>query len=122
MSYQRIAAIFGGLVIAGLFFFLGRSSCPQPEDGNPIGFHLHGLAKIDHSLDVSKCNPECVVKFNVNIAKNGGTASSATCPTTNCVHFSGTQMLVQSTDDATPHPEETVSADGTLEAASSKAR
>lgn len=135
---HTIAAVLGAIAIALVFFVLGHTvwppaphptpfpsmapsptHSPPPPDGNPIGFHFHGAAKIDRlGLDLKKCaNHPCTLNFDFVIAKTGHPDPAARhCPSRNCLHFhSSKTMYVSSRDDAMSHPEETVSADGIVQ-------
>lgn len=63
MKNSRSGMVVTGVLSAIVFFVVGYAlkSCPQPEDGNPIGGHLHGLVKVkrggsSHCLQSGKCH------------------------------------------------------------------
>ncbi len=107
---RTFGTLIAAIVIAVVAFFIGRLSGPPP-DGNPIGYHLHGLAKIDQQqVNLSSCsssNP-CTLNFDVYFntsAAPGNTASCGTSPS--CFSFHNfptdglkTQMTV-TIDEAT---------------------
>ena len=115
MSNQRVTLIGASIVFAVGGFIAGRSTCPKPADGNPVGFHLHGQAQVDKNDLTCSANAPCNLSFDVTIGKDNAQPAAVDCRTANCLHFHGNNMLVQSTDDATPHPWETVNADGTVQ-------
>jgi hypothetical protein len=102
-------------------FFLGLSRCATPEDGNPVGFHLTGEARVkpNSSLDLTKCTSTCGVRFEFHLVKQGtsNTYPSPRCdPSKPCFEFTdSTPMLVGSTDDAIKHEEERVTVSGVVE-------
>jgi hypothetical protein len=113
-----------GLGIAIVFFIAGHVArfcflgvCP--DDGNPIGFHLHGLAKVDKtSISLNGCNTNtCNLDFNFVIARRGQPQPTATsCPSPNCFHFwsSGTMSETSKDDNGEKPTDDNVSADGTV--------
>ncbi len=123
MRSQTIATGVGVLILIGVSVLIGRLSCPKPEDGNPIGIHIHGLAKTDNNpLRLSNCKQGCkgTLRFDIAIGKNNAAPQPSTkCPrNANCIHFvnaTSQSMAISSVDDATPHPEESVNAEGTFE-------
>jgi hypothetical protein len=129
--------IGGGAVIVIVFSIIAKLFCiwpfPCTEDGNPVGFHFHGLAKIDRtsSVALSKCSAtaQCTLYINIAIGKQGAAAAAPTptpCPANNnCFNFSnfdGQPMYVSSEDTSTPHPEEPVQATGAVEVAPAGAK
>jgi hypothetical protein len=123
------ATIGGGAGVAIVFYIIGRLFCWPfcPADGNPVGFHFHGAAKIDRTtaVDLSKCSAsaECTLKFNVAIGKQGATPAApipTPCPaSSNCFNFSNFdgQPMDVSSEDGGSHPEEPVQATGAVEVA-----
>lgn len=123
MRSQTIATGVGALILIGVSVLIGRLSCPKPEDGNPIGIHIHGLATINNnSFRLSNCKQGCkgTLRLNVVIGKKTSTPQPSTkCPrNASCIHFvnySSQSMAISSVDSAAPHPEESVNAEGTFE-------
>lgn len=143
MRNQPIGTTIGAILIAVVFFVLGhliwgpapnpspsplpsvaptRSPTPPPPDGNPIGFHLYGAAKIDYKqFSVANCNNKtCTLRFSVTVAKAGATTKHWNCSgvgtSKNCLHFLAAR-ITESSEDKDNHtlPNETVNADGRLE-------
>lgn len=91
MRVQQVATAGGAIVIAVAFFFIGKLQCPA--DGNPIGFHVQGLANIDNtgsgSFSVSNCmNTTCTLTYDFNFSTATIGSPKLSCPTTSdCFHF-----------------------------------
>lgn len=131
----------GAIVIAVVFWLIGAFvtpshgrgpfycifGCPKPPpppDGNPVSYHLDGLARIDgKTLAVAGCQttdkkPRCTVKINIATGKKGAPPGNdvTPCPTANnCFNVAGTGLTLSSVDSNTPHPEEPVSVAGAVE-------
>jgi hypothetical protein len=119
MKDSRSGMLVTGALSAVVFFVVGYAvkSCPKPDDGNPIGSHLHGLVKVKRSgapqcLKSGKCH--LYVDFTTTRA-SATPPASASCPRLpgECLQFSD-QMDIQTVDDTTSHPDETVNATGTV--------
>jgi hypothetical protein len=95
MRAQQVVMAGGAIVIAVVFFFIGKLQCPA--DGNPIGFHVHGLANIDNtgsgSFSISNCmNATCTLTYDFDFSTATINAPKLTCPTaSNCFHFNSSQ-------------------------------
>ncbi len=126
MRISSASATIGAIAIAVCFFFIGfvshGSPGPKPRvtptpprpDGNPVGFHLHGQAQVKpQSFSLTQCDPNCTVLFDVSIGQNGNPPPATTSCTSMCFHFAGSNMVEYSNNTMT-HPQETVSADGTM--------
>jgi len=125
---NRAATAGGAGLIAIVFFFVGHYSCFLgicPEDGNPVGYHLHGLVKIVNgkNIDLSNCPStdtpqDCTLILNLSLGKNGAvpTDTPTPCPGgSNCVNFTGTTMQESSADSNVVHTPEPVNAAGAVE-------
>jgi hypothetical protein len=112
--------IGGGAAIVIVFYIIARLFCIWgplcPADGNPVGFHFHGAAKIDPqtALSLSGCannstGTQCTLYFEVAIGKKGTqpTNTPAPCSSSDCFNFSGDDMWVQSEDDYYKHDPDT---------------
>ncbi len=123
---KTLGAGFGVLILGLVVGFLVHK-CPCPADGNPIGYHLHGLAKIDkgNGIDISHCPDQesrssCVLTINVAIGKAGANPADTPtpCPNTrNCANFSGSALTESSVDSSATHTPEPVKAIGAFELA-----
>jgi len=87
---MKFGTIIAAIVLVVVAFFIGRLSV-RPLDGNPVGYHLHGLAKIDQKSvglsscsNVNPCNMNFDVYFNTSTAPTG-TASCSSNPS--CLSF-----------------------------------
>ncbi len=119
MKNSRSGMVVTGVLSAIVFFIVGYAikTCPQPEDGNPVGGHLHGFVKVKRGgshqcLQVGKCH------LYIDFTTTKGTALppvAASCPRLpgECLQFSD-QMDIQTVDDTMAHPNETVNATGTI--------
>lgn len=126
VSAHHVKIAGGGIGIAIVFFVAGHvvpfcflGVCT--EDGNPIGYHLYGQAKIDqsHALNLTSCgNNPCNLDFNFVIAKQGKPQPTATtCPSSNCLRFSASRTMTEwSKDDVKEHNDDgnNVSVEGTV--------
>jgi hypothetical protein len=107
---RRFGTFIAAIAIVVAAFFIGRLSV-KPLDGNPIGYHLHGLAKIDQQqAGLSSCSSSNPCNLNLDVYFNTGSApgSTASCGTSaSCFSFHNvpadglkTQMTV-TIDEAT---------------------
>jgi hypothetical protein len=87
---QRFGTIITAIVLVVVAFFIGRLTV-KPLDGNPVGYHLHGLAKIDQSsVNLSSCSSANPCSLNLDIDFNPTAAPSTTptpCPASSCFSF-----------------------------------
>ncbi len=91
---QRFGTIIGAIAIVIVGILIGHFAIPPP-DGNPIGYHLHGLAKMDQPApSLSSCsnvNP-CTLQFDAAFDPSAAPKSTPTpCPSpasSGCVSFS----------------------------------
>jgi len=91
---QKVTMAAGGFFIIIIGILIGHFAIPPP-DGNPVGFHLHGLAKMDQqSLNLSSCSNSTPCYVQIDLAFDPSAAPSPTptpCATsTSCISFSNT--------------------------------
>jgi len=85
---QRFGTFFAAIAIVAVAFFIGRLSV-KPLDGNPVGYHLKGLAKIDQqnvSLSCSNSNP-CNLNFDIYFSTSSAPGGTASCGSNSCFSF-----------------------------------
>ncbi|MBV8345913.1 MAG: hypothetical protein JO190_13105 [Candidatus Eremiobacteraeota bacterium] len=107
---RRYGTFFAAVVVVVVAFFIGRLSV-KPLDGNPVGYHLHGLAKLDQkAVNLTSCSDAkpCNMNFDVYFNPSGAPANSGSCgSSSSCFSFHnlpkdgmGAQMTV-TIDEAT---------------------
>lgn len=86
---QKFGTLIAAIAIVLVAFFIGRLSV-KPLDGNPVGYHLHGLAKIDQqNVNLSSCsnsNP-CNMSFDIYFSASSAPGGTASCGTASCFSF-----------------------------------
>jgi hypothetical protein len=87
---QKSTTIIGVIVLLVIAFFVGRLTV-KPLDGNPVGYHLHGLAKLDQQqVSLASCsnkNP-CNMSFDIYFNATSAPANTASCgASTSCFSF-----------------------------------
>lgn len=87
---QRFGTFIAAIAIVAAAFFLGRLSV-KPLDGNPVGYHLHGLAKLDQqSPGLSSCSrtTPCNLSLDVYFSSSSAPGATASCgSSSSCFSF-----------------------------------
>ncbi len=116
--------ILVGVFAAGHFFCWPGIICPA--DGNPVGYHLHGLVRIvkGKGIDLTSCpttydaKTDCQLILNLTLSKSGSIPSDTPTPCpdgSNCANFEGTTMQESAADDYVTHTPSPVAASGAVE-------
>lgn len=91
---KTLGTYLAAIAIVVAAFFIGRWSCPPPPDGNPVGYHLHGLVVMDQQASLSACAAAkpCTLSLDVYFNPSSNPSTTASCNgVTACATFHNLQ-------------------------------